>query len=123
MTFAEEFVEQLQNAGVPVPAESVPEREVLDRGLQSIQNWIGSLDENTQAALDEVTADFPVKAGLANDNVGIAPDLGGFLAAIDQLQASFPISTIVSSAVTASAAAAAAAAPPTDVPEDGGNIA
>ncbi|HEX8918551.1 MAG TPA: hypothetical protein VF898_08610 [Chloroflexota bacterium] len=95
MAFADDFSQCLAGSGINIPASAIPEHDTLQSGLNSISSWIASLDSTTQVAVDEVTADFPTKAGLADPNVNIAPELLAFLQAFDSVPASLPISTLV----------------------------
>lgn len=95
VAFADDMAQQLQSAGINVPASSIPDQDTLSGGLNSLTSWVNSLDDNTKGALDDVTGSFPVKAGLADPSVNIAPGLQSLLQAMDQLQASIPISTVI----------------------------
>src|SRR5438309_271594 len=93
MSFEEDFSQCLGNSGLPVNASSIPSPEDLTAGVDGIGSWLNSLDPEMQAAADDVTASFPTMAGLAD--AGIAPQLGPLLQAVDELQASVPISSLV----------------------------
>src|SRR5262249_49728258 len=85
----------LAQAGITIDASTIPDQESLSQGLDGLASWFNSLDVDNQAAFDLVTGDQPVKAGLADPNVNIAPNLGPLLQAIDLLQASIPISSVL----------------------------
>lgn len=91
MAFADDFVACLAaaNPALTVPAVAVPDHDTLGQGLDKISAYIATLDEATATALDEVTADFPAKAGLGEQ---IAPEIADLLAAFDQIPAELPIS-------------------------------
>jgi hypothetical protein len=95
MAFADDYVQCLSQAGITVDVSVIPDSDTLSQGLGQLATWFNSLDGATQAAFDEVTADQPVKAGLADPTVGIAPNLGPLLQAVDQLQASISISSLL----------------------------
>jgi hypothetical protein len=95
MAFADDYVQCLSQAGITVDVSVIPDSDTLSQGLGQLATWLNSLDSATQAAFDEVTADQPVKAGLADPTVGIAPNLGALLQAVDQLQASISISSLL----------------------------
>jgi hypothetical protein len=95
MAFSDDFASALSNAGIPIDASVVPTQDVLQSGLNSLSEWLNSLDEGTRSAVEEVTADFPIKFGLSDPLVNIAPGLSDLLAACDSLQTSLSISTIL----------------------------
>lgn len=107
MSYAEAFAEAMADKGVPVDASVVPEQEVVNSDLDALSAWLSSLDEDTHAAIDLVTAENPIKAGLADPSVGIVQAIGPLLAAFDAASASIPISTSVDMLTDASATAAA----------------
>ena len=96
MAFSDDYAQCLSRAGISVDASVVPDSDTLSQSLEQLAAWFNSLDSVTQTAFDEVTADQPVKAGLADPTVGIAPNLGPLLAAVDQLHASISISSLIS---------------------------
>jgi hypothetical protein len=49
-------------------------RDVLAEGLKKLSAFIPSLDSTTALAVEEVTANFPVKALLADLAVDVAPE-------------------------------------------------
>jgi hypothetical protein len=61
VVFAEDFARCLAESSVSVEPGAIPPPELLAQGLERLGEWISSLDDNTKAALDEVTADFPAK--------------------------------------------------------------
>ncbi len=95
MAFSDDFASCLASAGINIAASDIPDQQTLQSGLQKLQNWISSLDAVTGSALDEVTADFKVKAGIADPSVNIAPELSGLLRAADGLPVGLGISTLV----------------------------
>ena len=97
MAFSDDFASALSNAGITVDASVVPSQDVLRSGLDSLSEWLNSLDEVTRSTVEEITADFPVKFGLSDPLVNIAPGLSDLLTACDSLQASLSISTILGS--------------------------
>jgi hypothetical protein len=101
MAFADDFAQALQASGINIDASKIPSQDVLQASLNSLQTWLGSLDSDTKSAADEVTADFPVKAGLADPTVNIAPGLSDLLTAADGLSESLSISSLVDSCASA----------------------
>ncbi len=101
MPFQEDFANALNDFGITVDSSVIPSQDVLQNGLDSLSEWLSSLEDETRAAADEVTADFPVKFGLADAEVNIAPGLSDLLKAFDDLPASLSISTILDNCKTA----------------------
>jgi hypothetical protein len=92
MPFAEDFAQALQNSGISVDGSELPSEDDIQTGLDGLQSWLESLEPATKLAVDEVTADFPVKAGLADPEVGIAPGIEAVLRAADQAPITLAIS-------------------------------
>ena len=107
MSYTEAFAEAMASKGVPIDASVIPEQEAVDSDLDALDAWLSSLDEDTHAAIDMVTAENPIKAGLANQSVGIVQAIGPLLAAFDSQPASISISTALEMLKDASATAAA----------------
>ncbi len=118
MSFADDFAQLLQTSGASIDPGAVPPPETIQAGLDGLEGWLGSLDSTTSQAVDEVTAEFPVKFGLSNPEVGIAPGLDGIMAAFDAMPASISASTILTTCKDA--LQKAIAANPAD-PADPGN--
>ena len=97
MAFADDFAQLLQTSGVPIDPGSVPPPEIIQAGLISLEAWLDSLDAATSSAVDEVTAEFPVKFGLSKPGVAIAPGLDGIMAAFDAMPASISASAVLTS--------------------------
>jgi len=95
MSFSEDMGQALGKRGITINSVHIPDQDTLTQGLDSLKNWLASIDVETLAAVEEVTGDFPVKKGLADPNVNIAPGLGDLLEEVDRLPASFSISTVV----------------------------
>ncbi len=96
MPFADDFSQCLSDAGIPIDANAVPDESVLEAGLANLSDWISSLDAEMQSVLDEITGEFAVNSGIAETN--IATELGQLLSAIDEIPATIPISTFLSTA-------------------------
>jgi|SRR5947209_8219450 hypothetical protein len=107
MSYTEAFATAMAGKGVPVDASVVPEQEAVNSDLDALGAWLSSLDEDTHAAIDTVTAENPIKAGLADQSVGIVQAIGPLLAAFDDQPASISISTALEMLTAASAEAAA----------------
>jgi hypothetical protein len=95
MPFAEDFAQALQNSGISLDASELPSEEDIQTGLDGLQSWLESLEPATKLAVDEVTADFPVKAGVADPEVSIAPSLQAVLRAADQAPVTLAISELL----------------------------
>ena len=107
MSYQETFAETMAGKGVPVDADMVPEQEAVNSDLNALSAWLNSLDENTHAAIDLVTAENPIKSGLADPSVSIVQAIGPLLAAFDTKPASISISTALEMLMDASTQAAA----------------
>jgi hypothetical protein len=92
VSFQDDFVAALSRSGVALAAGAAPSRESLEAGLTKLNTFIGSLDSDTAAALEEITTEFPIKALLSDPAVNIAPELNLVLKAFDQANARFSIS-------------------------------
>ena len=106
MSYSQAFAEIMAGKGVPVDAATVPEQEAVNSDLEALGAWLNSLDEDTHAAIDLVTAENPVKYGLADPSVGIVRAIGPLLAAFDAKAASLSISTALGMLMDASTQAA-----------------
>ena len=95
MAFEEDRAQCLQSAGINVGADVIPPQDAVTAALSRLQGWLDSLDANTKTILDQVSAGFAVKQGLADQSVGIAPELDALLSACDQLPESLSISAFV----------------------------
>ncbi|MFD9353868.1 hypothetical protein [Streptomyces sp. NPDC060031] len=109
MSYQEEFATAMASQGVAIDAGMVPDQATVDNDLNQLSDWLTSLETDTLAAIDRVTADFPVKAHLADPSVGVAPNLGALLQAFDNLESSIPVSSTLNMMRAASTQAAAAA--------------
>ena len=101
MDFKEDFANALNDLSISVDAFVIPSEDELQTGLNSLSQWLSSLEEGTRSAVDEITADFKVKFGRAEPTVNIAPGLSDLLHACDALEASLSISTILDNCNTA----------------------
>lgn len=108
------YADALSNAlaadGITVAAQDVPSQQDVDGDVTGLQTWLGSLDDNTRQGIDLVTAESPVKAGLADPSVGIVSSIGPILSGFDNAAASISISKAVELIAAASSQAAAAEA-------------
>jgi hypothetical protein len=95
MSFSDDFAQALREGGFDVEVASVPPRKALESGLERVRAWIDSLEEDTRSALDEVTAEFPIKRHLADPTVDIAPGLFDLLQAFDSVPASTSITKVL----------------------------
>lgn len=111
MTYEEEFAQILSDQGLSVDASIVPGQDSVDADLQQLSGWLGGLEQASKDAIDEVTADNPVKAGLADPSVAIVSSIGGILAAFDAQAAAISISSALDTLTSASAQAAQASGP------------
>jgi hypothetical protein len=101
MAFQDDFASALTNLGIPVDASVIPSQDVLQTALDSLATWLNSLDDVTRSTVDSVTGDFPVKFGLSDPTVNIAPGLSDLLKKCDNLNLDLPISTILDKCKTA----------------------
>jgi hypothetical protein len=95
MAFAEDFAQALRDSGIRLDSSELPSQDDIQTGLDRLQSWLDSLEPDTKLAADEVTADLPVKAGLADPEVGIAPGLSIILRAADQAPVTLSISDLL----------------------------
>jgi hypothetical protein len=95
MAFAEDFAQALRDSGIKLDSSELPSQDDIQTGLDRLQSWLDSLEPDTKLAADEVTADLPVKAGLADPEVGIAPGLSIILRAADQAPVTLSISELL----------------------------
>lgn len=108
-TYADAFVAALAQQGATVSADQVADSSAVDADVQNARDWLGTLDDTTRQAIDEVTADNQIKVGLADPSVGIVQSIGPVLSAIDTTNTSISISAAMDMIATASQQAAAAA--------------
>jgi hypothetical protein len=111
--YSDDFVAALSAAatGINISSDVVPTQDAVESDLTQLQNWLNSLDDDTHQAIDLVTADNPIKAGLADPNVGIVTSIGPILSAYDNLAASLSISMVYTQLANADTQAAAANTP------------
>jgi len=95
MTYADEFARLLNERGIPVDAAVVPDKEFVDADVQVVREWLALLEENTRAAIDEVTAENAVQAGLGDPQVAIVGAIGPVLAAFDSQPESISITVSI----------------------------
>lgn len=95
MAFQDDFSAFLSRSGVSLDAADAPTQDLLAEGLRKLSAFIGSLDVVTASALEEISADFPIKALLADPSVNIAPELGSVFRAFDQSNTVFSIANLV----------------------------
>ncbi len=101
MPFAEDFSQLLRDSGIDVDATQIPSQDDIQSGIDGLQVWLDSLEPDTKSAADGVTADFPVKAGLADPQVDIASGLGSVLFAADNSPVTLDISQLLEICKTA----------------------
>ena len=84
MSFAESFVECMQNAGVQIDASSISDESYFTDSVGYVQSWFEGLDQTTRDALDAATTNDNVAYLLAEANVapGIPELLNDFDAAV-----------------------------------------
>lgn len=111
MAFADDFAQALVNTGVSISASDIPSQDTIQAGLDNLQTWYSGLDSTTSSALDDVTASFPVKVGLCDPTVNVAPGLDKIMQAFDAMSASVSVSTVLMTCKDALKSAANAAAP------------
>ncbi len=70
-------------SGVSISSNIVPSATAIQADIKALTSWLRSLDEGTRQAIEEATADNPIKAGLADPKVGIVTSIGPILAAFD----------------------------------------
>jgi polysaccharide deacetylase 2 family uncharacterized protein YibQ len=90
MSFSESFAQILAQSGIEVDSNVIPDRQEVLSDLDSLQAWLSSLEEDTQAAIDDVTAANPIRAQLAD--AGIVQSIKPILAAFDDQSSSISIS-------------------------------
>lgn len=93
MAFQESFANILSQSGIIVDASLVPDRQSVLSDVDTVATWLSSLEIDTKEAIDSVTADEPIKAGLADGSVGIVNSIGSILEAFDSAEASISISS------------------------------
>jgi hypothetical protein len=98
MDFKEDFANALNDLSISVDASVIPSEDEVQTGLDSLSQWLSSLEEGTRPVVEEITK---VKFGLAEPTVNIAPGLSDLLHACDALEASLSISTILDNCNTA----------------------
>ena len=106
MPYEEAFADLLTNRGVPLSADAVPSKEAVDADLKRLARWLESLEPDTHLAMDEITGENAIQAGLADPSVGIVKTIGSILEAFDSQPESISISTVLEMLSEISAAAA-----------------
>ncbi|HEY3868124.1 MAG TPA: hypothetical protein VGM10_07225 [Actinocrinis sp.] len=92
MSFADDFVHCMAEAGATIQVGSVTEQDHFTQAVAYIQTWLDSLDEYAREGYDAATTDHPVSAVLVEAN--IAPDLGGLMADFDAMTG-WPLTTLL----------------------------
>src|SRR5689334_6196787 len=95
MAFADTYVAVLGAAGISLAPSDLPDPNALQSGTDRLEEWLNGLEPDTRLAADEVTADFPVSAGLGDPEVNIAPELLPILAALDEAPVSLSATQLV----------------------------
>ena len=101
MNFADAISEQLQVSGISVASDLISDSNSFAADVDSLANWLSSLEDNTRSAIDELTADNPVKKDFADPEVAIVSSLGPILSAFDATTASFSISATLDVLISA----------------------
>lgn len=92
MSFADDFVQCMSQAGATIRADSVTEQEHFTAAVQYIQSWLQGLDDYSREGFDAAATDNSVSNLLVD--AGIAPDLGGLMADFDALTG-WPLTTLL----------------------------
>ncbi|HWK47891.1 MAG TPA: hypothetical protein VNT30_24425 [Stellaceae bacterium] len=92
MSFQDGFTQSLNQAGISIDASLIPDQSSVSSDLDSLQTWLASLEPDTMTAIDQVSGENPVKAGLADPSVAIVSAIGPVLKAVDAAPAAFSIS-------------------------------
>jgi hypothetical protein len=111
IVYADAMSAALASRGISVAAADMPTQDSVDADVQSLRDWLSSLDGDTRGAIDQVTGENAVKAGLADPSVGIVSAIGPILAAFDAAPESISISAATDTIAAASSEAAAADPP------------
>jgi hypothetical protein len=96
MSFETDFSKAMAEKGVTISPQDVPSKDQVGLGVTKLETFFNSLDPDTAQMLDEVSAEFPIKALLASPNVEIAPELGKILQAADDSGKPLSLSSIAS---------------------------
>jgi hypothetical protein len=106
LPYEEAFAQVMSDSGIAVDPGIVPSQDAVDADLAQMGDWLGSLEADTRAAIDQVTAENAVQAGLADGSVGIVQAIGPLLEAFDAQPEPLSISTTHQMLAAASAQAA-----------------
>ncbi|MDH6284042.1 hypothetical protein [Prescottella agglutinans] len=106
--YSEEFSVAMESAyGLHVSSELVPALDAVESDLQALGDWLATLEEDAHAAIDEVTAENGVMAGLADASVSIVTNIGALLEVFDTQPESISVSTALEMLTAASTEAVA----------------
>ncbi|WP_147444996.1 hypothetical protein [Corallococcus sp. CA053C] len=83
MPFADSFASLMSDRGIPLTPSAVPERDIVDQSLNSIQTWLAGLDTCVREGFDEGSAEAPVCFVLGSPEINVAPGIPGVLEAFD----------------------------------------
>jgi hypothetical protein len=109
--YSDDFVAALSASGISISSDLVPSQDAVESDLAQLKSWLDNLDDDTHQAIDLVTAENPIKAGLADPSVGIVTSIGPILSALDSQPQSLSISASYNLLSGADSQAAAANAP------------
>jgi hypothetical protein len=94
MSFETDYSAAMANNGITISPQDVPSRDQVGIGVTKLIAFLSSLDADTAQMLDEVSAEFPIKALLASPNVGIAPELAKIFEATDKSASPISLASI-----------------------------
>lgn len=95
MAFADSFVEQIRQSGIMVNPTDVGDRPSMQTDIDNLIQWQQALEGDTREAIDQLTAENPVKQAFADPEVAIVASLGPVLAACDAAPASISITDAI----------------------------
>jgi hypothetical protein len=101
VSFADAISEKLQVSGILVASDLIPDSDSFGSDVVSLANWLSGLEDDTREAIDQLTADNPVKKDFADPEVAIVSSLGPILSAFDATNASFSISATLDVLISA----------------------
>jgi hypothetical protein len=79
MAFAEEFAQVMNDAGIPVDPQTVPDRDTVKQELDRANTWFWSLDPVVRESFDEGGAENAVCHLLGEAELNVAPGILGIL--------------------------------------------